>query len=61
MKKIYQAPALKWVEAETEEMMAGSPVPVENGFSLKTENKTDETSGNLSRRGRSIWDDEEEY
>jgi hypothetical protein len=59
MKKIYQAPTLKWVEAETEEMIAGSPV--ENGFSLKTENTTNETSGNLSRRGRSIWDDEEEY
>lgn len=58
MKKIYQAPALKWVEAETEEMMAGSPV--ENGFSLNTERTTDETSGNLSRKGYSVWDDEDE-
>ena len=55
MKKIYQNPETKIVKIQTQyQMLAGSP-----GYG----GTTTETSGNLSRRGNSVWDedDEEEY
>ena len=58
MKKIYQMPTIKWLEAETEEMIASSPL--ENGFNMDEVDTTNETSGNLSRKGYSVWDDEDE-
>ena len=52
-------PSLKWMEAETEEMIAASAV--ENGFTINESTPTtDATSGNLSRQNSSIWDDDEE-
>ena len=58
MKKIYQMPTIKWLEADTEEMIASSPL--ENGFNMDEVDTTNETSGNLSRKGYSVWDDEDE-
>jgi len=58
MKKTYQMPTIKWLEADTEEMIASSPL--ENGFNMDEVGTTNETSGNLSRKGYSVWDDEDE-
>jgi hypothetical protein len=58
MKKTYQMPTIKWLEADTEEMIASSPL--ENGFKMDEVDTTNETSGNLSRKGYSVWDDEDE-
>lgn len=51
MKKIYKAPEMKIVKVETTQIMAGSP-----GYG----GNTVETSGNLSRGGGSLWDDDED-
>ena len=57
MKKTYQMPTIKRMEAEAEEMMTASGV--ENGFTIdESMPTTDATQGNLSRK--SVWDDEEE-
>lgn len=53
MKKIYQVPALTIVRVGMTPILAGSP-----GYD--EERLTEQTSGNLSRRGGSIWDDEDE-
>jgi len=53
MKKIYQNPTIKIVRIATQRLLADS---LQYGLS------TTETSGNLSRRGRNgFWDDEEDY
>lgn len=49
MKKIYKTPTTNVVKVELTHMIA-----------ISTLGNTDATSGNLSRRGRSVWDDEEE-
>ena len=49
MKKIYQIPAMQVTVIELQQMIAMSNL----GSTL-------ETSGNLGRRGGSVWDDEEE-
>ena len=51
MKKIYQVPALTIVRVGMTPILAGSP-----GYGGETE----QTNGNLSRRGGDIWDDEDE-
>jgi hypothetical protein len=51
MKKIYQNPTIKIVRIATQRLLADS---------LQYGRSTTETSGNLSRRGGSIWDDEDE-
>ena len=51
MKKIYQNPTIKTVRIATQRLLADS---------LQYGSTTTATSGNLSRRGRSVWDDEEE-
>ena len=59
MKKKYQSPETQLVLVNTLQMIAASPV--ENGFDpSKPIGTTDATSGNLSRRGYSVWDDENE-
>lgn len=57
MKKVYKAPFIRMVEAETEELMQ---------LSLVKDQEADPNSTVLSRenndswgRGRSVWDDEE--
>ena len=61
MKKIYMTPTTKWVEAQTEEMIAASGLFATDGSGnpteqdLSTPETTDATSGNLSRQG--LWDD----
>jgi len=57
MKKIYQTPAVRWMEAQTEQMIAVSVV--ENGFKQSEAPTTDATSGNLSRQ-TTVWGDDEE-
>ena len=57
MKKLYMAPSLRWMEAQTEKMIAVSLV--ENGFTKTSASETEATYGNLSRR-HSEWDDDEE-
>jgi hypothetical protein len=57
MKKIYQTPAVRWMEAQTEQMIAVSAV--ENGFNRNSAPETDATSGNLSRQ-TTVWGDDEE-
>lgn len=52
MKKIYQVPALTIVRVGMTPILADSLPYDDRG--------TTETSGNLSRRGGSIWDDEDE-
>jgi len=62
MKKIYLMPATKWMEAQTEEMMAGSDLLNPNSDGDPTQQDlnnaptTDAPSGNLSRQG--LWDEE---
>ena len=51
MKKIYQNPTIKIVRIATQRLLADS---------LQYGRSTTETSGNLSRRGGDIWDDEDE-
>lgn len=51
MKKTYQNPEIKIVKVQTAQIMAASP-----GYG----GSTNETEGNLSRRGGSLWDDEDE-
>ena len=59
MKKKYQSPEAQLVLVNTLQMIAASPV--ENGFDpSKPIGTTGATSGNLSRRGYSVWDDENE-
>ena len=57
MKKIYQMPTVKWMEAETAEMIAASVI--ENGFSLEAAPETEAVSGNLSRQ-TSVWGEDED-
>jgi len=57
MKKIYQMPAVRWMEAQTEQMIAVSAV--EDGFNQGSAPKTEATSGNLSRQF-TVWGDDEE-
>ena len=51
MKKIYQNPEIKIVKVQTAQIMVASP-----GYG----GSTTETAGNLSRRGGSLWDDDED-
>jgi len=62
MKKIYMTPATKWMEATTEEMMAGSDLLTPDSSGNPQQNlgdapTTGSTSGNLSRE--SLWDFED--
>ena len=50
MKKIYKTPTMNVVKVELTHMIA-----------ISTIGNTDATSGNLSRRGNSVWDEDEEY
>ena len=58
MKKIYQMPTIKWMEADTEEMMVASIIMPDMTVDLENAEETEDTSGNLSRHN-SIWDEEE--
>ncbi len=58
MKKIYQAPNTDIVFVATQPMMAMSAP--EKGFNPDDATETEEISGNLSRRRRNQWEDEEE-
>ena len=59
MKKTYQMPAIKWVEAEAEDMLVASQV--ESGFNMSQPiGTTQETSGNLSRKHNDLWEIDEE-
>lgn len=51
MKKIYQNPTIKTVRIASQRLLADS---------LQYGSTTTETSGNLSRRGNNVWDDEDE-
>ena len=53
MKKIYQTPAINVVRINSIQMLASSP-----GYDPT--NKTTQTTGNLSRRRGTLWEDEEE-
>ena len=57
MKKIYQMPAVRWMEAQTEQMIAVSVI--ENGFNQASAPTTEATSGNLSRQ-TTVWGEDEE-
>lgn len=57
MKKIYQMPVIRWVEAKTEQMVAVSKL--EDGFKQSEAPETNATEGNLSRHF-SGWDDDED-
>lgn len=50
MKKIYKTPITNVVKVELTHMIA-----------ISTLGNTDATSGNLSRSGNSVWDEDEEY
>ena len=54
MKKIYQTPNTIVVTIQTKKIMAGSDL------NYYDEPYTTETSGNLSRRGHSVWDDDDD-
>ena len=49
MKKTYQIPEMKVVKIHTQQMIA-----------MSYGGTTNEKSGNLSRRGGSLWDDDDE-
>ena len=49
MKKIYKTPTMNVVKVELTHMIA-----------ISTLGNTDATSGNLSRRGNNVWDEDEE-
>ena len=53
MKKTYQIPTLHIIKIQTPKIMSASP-----GYT--TTKKTSATSGNLSRRGGFVWDDDED-
>ena len=58
MKTIYQKPITEVVVLEVSRMIAGSDFgPVEEGQNLTDAPTTDDTSGNLGRRG--LWDDDD--
>jgi hypothetical protein len=57
MKKTYQMPAVRWMEAQTEQMIAVSVI--EDGFNQTSAPPTEATSGNLSRQF-TVWGDDEE-
>ena len=61
MKKTYINPAMKVVKVQTQHIMAGSlgDGPTPNSFTLGDAPTTTATSGNLSKGGSSLWDDEE--
>ena len=50
-------PAVRWMEAQTEQMIAVSVV--ENGFKQSEAPTTDAPSGNLSRQ-TTVWGEDEE-
>lgn len=60
MKKIYMTPELMVVSIRNTQLLSGSPldttvdIPEQKDFS----GTTDDTSGNLGRRG--LWDDDDE-
>ena len=62
MKKTYQMPTTKWVEAQAEEIMGESMFSTNTDGDLiqdlSTPQTTTEASGNLTRQG--LWDDFEE-
>ena len=53
MKKTYQTPAINVVRISSTQILAGSP-----GYD--TTKETSQTSGNLSRRRSTLWEDEDE-
>ena len=53
MKKTYQTPAINVVRISSTQILAGSP-----GYD--TMNMTSETSGNLSRRRSTLWEDDDD-
>ena len=62
MKATYQKPATDTMSISVAQIMTGSNnygTP-EAGQDLGTAQETDATSGNLSRRRNTVWDDEEE-
>ncbi len=59
MKKTYQSPETLITFINVQQLMVVAS-PVENGFDTeKPLGTTDATSGNLSRRSYSVWDEEE--
>lgn len=62
MKAIYQQPTTIVVVLQTQRMIAQSQLKdlVEEGEDLDNAPETTATYGNLSRRHRSVWDDDEE-
>ena len=62
MKKTYQSPATMLENMNTQMMIAASSGVLENGFNTSNADALDNTisSGNLSRHGKSLWDDDDE-
>ena len=58
MKKIYQIPAIKWLEAETEDMVAASPLDI-SGDSGSTKVIDEDATGPGLSRENSLWDSED--
>ena len=56
MKKVYKAPFIRMVEAETEEMIALS---LTDGVAEKDGEVLSRENNDSWGRGRSVWDDEE--
>lgn len=63
MKKVYQSPAIMLEEADCQTMIAASDGLLENGFNTNTAESLDNsiTNGNLSRQGKSLWDNEDDF
>ena len=56
MKKVYMMPLTKWVEAQTEDMIAGSPLNITGDSGSAEVIDVNATGDGLSRQ--SLWDEE---
>ena len=56
MKKVYMTPLTKWVEAQTEDMIAGSPLNITGDSGSAEVIESDAQTDGLSRQ--SLWDEE---
>ena len=58
MKKVYMMPSIRFVEAETEDMVAASPLDIPGNSGSSEVIDKDATGPGLSREN-SLWDSEE--
>ena len=56
MKKVYMTPLTKWVEAQTEDMIAGSPLNITGDSGSAEVIDENATGDGLSRQN--LWDEE---